>query len=192
MSLFTLPLLFESLTRVDVLDRLMELVTVEPPAGADLRSQFKFPHMACEVLTCEAAPLVAALTTPARLTQLWDMLAAPAPLHPLLGSFFLRLVTMLLRKARDELAAFLRADPAVARRLYAHLAVPAIKDVFVAMTEAYAYGEAGALKDFLLADLDVVNRLVAVFAPAAKTPEPVRGGWSFACLSPNPFPFYIA
>ena len=66
--------------------------------------KFKYPNIASEVLTSECWPIMEALSQPDALEYLWNMMDKPAPLNPLLASFFARVVQTLLEKDSEPVS----------------------------------------------------------------------------------------
>lgn len=50
-----------SLTRADVMEELITLTTVEPSIDIEERWRYKYPNIACELLTCDVPVLNEAL-----------------------------------------------------------------------------------------------------------------------------------
>ena len=86
---------------------MLNYLTTPPgePQLDDLDSElnrFKYPNIVCELLTFECWKLLDIMVQPATLKRLFAVLDQETPLHPLTGSFLLRIVNVLLVKRTEE------------------------------------------------------------------------------------------
>ncbi len=85
---------------------LISLSSPLPPYPSQL--MYRYPHLACEVLTCGVMSIVEQLvTTPSLLDMLWAFLDTTEPLNPLLASFISKVLGMLLEKQQSVVSKLL-------------------------------------------------------------------------------------
>ena len=85
---------------------MQELVTLtvkEPSADVDERSRYKYPNVACELLTCDVPSLNEKLAgDETLLAKLYSFIDTDEPLNPLLASFFSKIIGVLLARRTDQ------------------------------------------------------------------------------------------
>lgn len=85
------------------MEELVALTCVEPSDDLDERTRFKYPNIACELLTCDVPVLNERLAgDEALLTRLYSFLNSEPPLNPLLASFFSKIMGVLIAKKNDQ------------------------------------------------------------------------------------------
>eukprot|EP00041_Stephanoeca_diplocostata_P030411 m.919388 g.919388 ORF g.919388 m.919388 type:complete len:735 (+) comp23751_c0_seq2:288-2492(+) len=126
--------LTDYLSQPENIRTLLEYVVNEPSDGDDERTRFKYPNIAAEVLTSECWPIMDAMCKPEPMDLLWTTLDRPAPLNPLLASFFTKIVVMLLGKEVKAVSSYFFEHPDIADKLISHLGTPSIMDVIMKMT----------------------------------------------------------
>lgn len=88
------------------MDTLVAL-TVEPPSSPDERSRYKYPNIACEILTCDVPVINERIAGDERLLEkLYAFLESDPPLNPLLASFFSKMISMLITRKADQVSIF--------------------------------------------------------------------------------------
>ncbi|TMW39588.1 hypothetical protein DOY81_015332, partial [Sarcophaga bullata] len=96
-------LLTSNFTRPDVIRRLIELITTEPPEDLPLSERFRHANVACEILTMGLPSLdEKLLADTVTLNLLYSYLENEPPLNPLLASFFSKTFGMLFTKKSDQ------------------------------------------------------------------------------------------
>mmetsp|Transcript_3596 Transcript_3596/g.8907 ORF Transcript_3596/g.8907 Transcript_3596/m.8907 type:complete len:690 (-) Transcript_3596:1282-3351(-) len=158
--------LTEYLSQPETIKTLLSYI-VDGTESDDLLEKFKYPNVAAEVLTCECWPIMDAISQPEALEYLWKVLDKPAPLNPLLASFFSKVVQTLLQKASEPLTAYLLETPTLLFKLISHLATPAIMDVLLKMTSFDSEGDMPKnLTQFWSENQQLVKRLIGLFNAA--------------------------
>lgn len=83
----------------EILEELVTLTVVEPSPDLDERIRFKYPNIACELLTCDLAAINERIASDeALLAKLYAFVDCEPPLHPLLASFFSKIMGVLIAK----------------------------------------------------------------------------------------------
>eukprot|EP00038_Savillea_parva_P027171 m.57921 g.57921 ORF g.57921 m.57921 type:complete len:713 (+) comp7798_c0_seq1:250-2388(+) len=154
--------LTEYLSQADTVQKLLKYI-VEGDESDDLLEKFKYPNIASEVLTSECWPIMEALSQPDALEYLWNVMDKPAPLNPLLASFFARVVQTLLEKDSEPLTNYLLSQEHQLFKLIGHLGTPAVMDVLLKMTQQEGDSQAPNLSQFWAEDQKLVNLLVGLF-----------------------------
>lgn len=153
------------LTSEQSMETLLNYISKEPEAG-DEKVRFKYPSLASEVLSCGANEMVDALSTPATLQRLWGIVTDPAPIHPLIGSFFLKVFASLCGKKPDETRQYILNSAFLIDRIFDHLETPAIADVLMrTMLLDPLNGGDLSFQEWLCNDIRVVDRIVDLFSP---------------------------
>ncbi|OXU18567.1 hypothetical protein TSAR_013934 [Trichomalopsis sarcophagae] len=95
--------LIEYLTRPDILEELVNLITEEPSSELEERWRYKYSNVACELLTCDVPIFTEKLAANEMLlSKLYSFIDKDQPLNPLLASFFSKTLHALLRRASDQ------------------------------------------------------------------------------------------
>lgn len=85
------------------MEELVTLITVEPSVNIEERSRFKYPNIACELLTCDVPALNERLASDETLlAKLYNFLDSEPPLNPLLASFFSKIMGVLIAKRSEQ------------------------------------------------------------------------------------------
>jgi serine/threonine-protein phosphatase 6 regulatory subunit 3 len=78
---------------------------VKAPEDVDESLRYKLPYIACEVLCCEAPPLIGALTETTEVLDIaWSILDRDPPLNPIQASYFAKVMGMLLLRETDKVS----------------------------------------------------------------------------------------
>nr|XP_031828128.1 serine/threonine-protein phosphatase 6 regulatory subunit 3-like [Nomia melanderi] len=169
--------LVEYLTRSDVMEELITLTTKEPSTDIEERCHYKYPSLACELLTCNIPKLNETLAgNEALLAKLYSFIDTDQPLNPLLASFFSKTIGGLIAHKTDQnwysyqftclqVLEFLKSRQTFIDLLLQHLETSAIMDlVLVLVTQV----EGSDVKQNTLHWLDsqqLVQRLVKLLSP---------------------------
>lgn len=96
-------LLFYSLAKLDVLRELIALTIKEPADESAEAVRYKYPSIACELLTSELPQIIQTVASEEfLLAELYAFLEADPPLNPLLASFFSRIMGVLISKTSEQ------------------------------------------------------------------------------------------
>ncbi|XP_072164933.1 serine/threonine-protein phosphatase 6 regulatory subunit 3-like isoform X1 [Diadema setosum] len=124
--------LVDFLVRTDVIEELVNLITTEPSQDLHESVQYKNPNMACELLTADVAAICDKLAdTETAFTKLWSFLDKPAPLNPLLASFFSKTIGSLLSRKPEVVVEYIKGKEDCIGVLLSHLEVSAVMDLIL-------------------------------------------------------------
>ncbi|XP_032690827.1 serine/threonine-protein phosphatase 6 regulatory subunit 3-like isoform X3 [Odontomachus brunneus] len=175
--------LVEYLTRPAVMEELVTLTTKEPSIDIEERWRYKYPNVACELLTCDVPTLNEKLAgDEALLAKLYSFIDTDQPLNPLLASFFSKTLGVLVARKSDQnwysyqftclqVLEFLKSRQKCVDLLLRHLETSAIMDLVLKLVTQV---EGSDMRQNILNWLDsqhLVQRLVKLLAP---TSEPTK------------------
>jgi hypothetical protein len=87
------------------MEELVTLTTVEPSGEVDEKARYKYPNIACELLTCDVPALNERLAgDEALLGKLYAFLESDKPLNPLLASFFSKTIGVLVARKSEQVS----------------------------------------------------------------------------------------
>lgn len=87
------------------MDKLITLITREPSIELEEKSRFKYPNIACELLTCDVPALNERLAgNEVLLDKLYSFLECDQPLNPLLASYFSKVMGALIAKKTEQVS----------------------------------------------------------------------------------------
>lgn len=92
-----------SLIKPEVMEELINLITREPSMDIDERVRFKYPNIACELLTSDVSAINERLASDeVLLDKLYGFLECEPPLNPLLASYFSKTMGALITKKTEQ------------------------------------------------------------------------------------------
>ncbi|XP_062033649.1 serine/threonine-protein phosphatase 6 regulatory subunit 1 [Lepus europaeus] len=114
------------------LQAMVAWVTQEPPASGEERLRYKYPSVACEILTSDVPQINDALgADESLLNRLYGFLQSGSSLNPLLASFFSKVMGILINRKTDQLVSFLRKKDDFVDLLLRHIGTSAIMDLLL-------------------------------------------------------------
>ncbi|XP_008844891.1 serine/threonine-protein phosphatase 6 regulatory subunit 1 [Nannospalax galili] len=114
------------------LQAMVAWVTQEPPASGEERLRYKYPSVACEILTSDVPQINDALgADESLLNRLYGFLQSGDSLNPLLASFFSKVMGILINRKTDQLVSFLRKKDDFVDLLLRHIGTSAIMDLLL-------------------------------------------------------------
>uniref|UniRef100_A0A8C6E9R6 Protein phosphatase 6 regulatory subunit 1 n=1 Tax=Moschus moschiferus TaxID=68415 RepID=A0A8C6E9R6_MOSMO len=124
--------LLDFLLRPLHLQAMVAWVTQEPPASGEERLRYKYPSVACEILTSDVPQINDALgADESLLHRLYGFLQSSGSLNPLLASFFSKVMGVLINRKTDQLVSFLRKRDDFVGLLLQHIGTSAIMDLLL-------------------------------------------------------------
>lgn len=93
-----------SLLKPEILHELVDLITSEPSKDIDEAEQYKYPNLACELLTSDIPALNERLVSEEILNKLYNFLQNEPPLNPLLSSYFSRTLSILISRKSEQVS----------------------------------------------------------------------------------------
>nr|XP_046153178.1 serine/threonine-protein phosphatase 6 regulatory subunit 2-like isoform X6 [Oncorhynchus gorbuscha] len=111
---------------------LVNLITTEPPADLEEKSRFKFPNIACELLTSDVSLINDKLGGDESLLEtLYHFLEQELPLNPLLASFFSKTIGNLIARKTEQVISFLRKKDGFIGLVLKHIDASAMMDLLL-------------------------------------------------------------
>ncbi|CAN8022679.1 unnamed protein product [Ixodes persulcatus] len=160
-------LLIEFLVRPDVMDELVSLIIQEPAEDIDEKLRYKYPNIACEILTSDVPQINEALVRSETLmAKLLGYLEAEPPLNPLLASFFSKTAGILVSRRADTMFYACMQKENFVNLLLKHIDTSAIMDLLLKFV---ACADSEILRTSITQWLDsarVVQQLVALIDPS--------------------------
>ncbi|KAG7211282.1 hypothetical protein KM043_010587 [Ampulex compressa] len=172
--------LVEYLTRPEVMEELITLTTREPSIEIEERWRYKYPNVACELLTCDVPTLNEKLAgDQALLEKLYSFIDTDEPLNPLLASFFSKTIGVLVARNSDQnwysyqftclqVLEFLKSRQRCVDLLLQHIETSAIMDLVLKLVTQV---EGSDMRQNILTWLDsqqLVQRLVKLLSPSSE------------------------
>ncbi|CAG5958089.1 unnamed protein product [Menidia menidia] len=116
----------------ECMQELVRMITTEPPSGAEETKRFKYPNIACELLTCDVGVINDKLGNEEPLLEtLYAFLEQPSPLNPLLASFFSKTIGNLITRKTEQVINFLRGKEGFLSLVLKHIDTSAMMDVLL-------------------------------------------------------------
>ncbi|XP_056453880.1 serine/threonine-protein phosphatase 6 regulatory subunit 2 isoform X1 [Gadus chalcogrammus] len=120
------------LSQDNCMQELLRLITTVPPAGVEEMKRFKYPNIACELLTSDVGVINDKLGNEQPLLDtLYGFLEQPSPLNPLLASFFSKTVGNLITRKTEQVISFLRGKEGFLSLVLKHIDTSAMMDVLL-------------------------------------------------------------
>lgn len=114
------------------MQELVCMITTEPPAGVEETKRFKYPNIACELLTADVGVINDKLGNEEPLLEtLYSFLEQPPPLNPLLASFFSKTIGNLIARKTEQVISFLRRKEGFLSLVLKHIDTSAMMDVLL-------------------------------------------------------------
>ncbi|XP_044285686.1 serine/threonine-protein phosphatase 6 regulatory subunit 2 isoform X2 [Varanus komodoensis] len=158
--------LVDFLCQQHCMEELVSLVTHEPPLDMDEKVRFKYPNMACELLTSDVPQINDRLGgDEALLNMLYDFLDHEPPLNPLLASFFSKTIGNLIARKTEQVISFLRKKAKFIDLVLKHIDTSAMMDLLLRLVSCV---EPAQLRQEVLNWLNearIIQRLVELISP---------------------------
>lgn len=87
------------------MDELVTLISKEPSIEIEEKTRYKYPNIACELLTCDVPALNERLASnEVLLDKIYTFLENESPLNPLLASYFSKVMGALIAKKTEQVS----------------------------------------------------------------------------------------
>ncbi|KAM6986325.1 serine/threonine-protein phosphatase 6 regulatory subunit 2a isoform 2-T2 [Aplochiton taeniatus] len=114
------------------MQELVSLITTEPPTDLEEKSRFKYPNIACELLTSDVSIINDKLgSDESLLEKLYHFLEQDPPLNPLLASFFSKTIGNLIARKTEQVISFLRKKEGFIGLVLKHIDASAMMDLLL-------------------------------------------------------------
>ncbi|CAG5927250.1 serine/threonine-protein phosphatase 6 regulatory subunit 2a [Menidia menidia] len=114
------------------MQELVGLITTEPSTDLEERSRFKFPNIACELLTSDVSIINDKLGGDESLLEmLYHFLEQDPPLNPLLASFFSKTIGNLIARKTEQVITFLKKKEGFISLVLKHIDASAMMDLLL-------------------------------------------------------------
>lgn len=112
--------------------------------------KFKFPYIACEVISCEILAICEGLVSHTELlTRFWTFLDTPGPINALKASYFSKVNGILIQRKVLEMIDFIKAQPNFVDRLLQHIANASISELLLKIISVEEIPEAQGIVTWL-------------------------------------------
>ncbi|XP_041110494.1 serine/threonine-protein phosphatase 6 regulatory subunit 2-like isoform X2 [Polyodon spathula] len=120
------------LSQDQCMEDLVTLITREPPTDIDEKIRFKYPNVACELLTSDVNQINDKLGGDESLLEmLYRFLEQEPPLNPLLASFFSKTIGNLIARKTEQVISFLRKKDGFISLVLKHIDTSAMMDLLL-------------------------------------------------------------
>ncbi|MBN3288829.1 PP6R2 phosphatase, partial [Polyodon spathula] len=120
------------LSQDQCMEDLVTLITQEPPTDIDEKIRFKYPNIACELLTSDVNHINDKLGGDESLLEiLYRFLEQEPPLNPLLASFFSKTIGNLIARKTEQVISFLRKKDGFISLVLKHIDTSAMMDLLL-------------------------------------------------------------
>ncbi|XP_067123496.1 serine/threonine-protein phosphatase 6 regulatory subunit 3 isoform X2 [Centruroides vittatus] len=158
--------LLDFLSRSEIMDEMVTLIIQEPPEDLDEKSRYKYPNIACEILTVDVTQINDALSSDeSLLNKLYSFLDTEKPLNPLLASFFSKIIGLLISRKTDAIFEFLKNKEDFVSLVLNHIETSAIMDLLLRLVTCIESNDIRCSVVKWLDDQKVVQRLIGLINP---------------------------
>ncbi|KAM9310904.1 serine/threonine-protein phosphatase 6 regulatory subunit 2 [Gastrophryne carolinensis] len=124
--------LLDFICQTQCMEQLVQLITQQPPEEMEEKVRFKYPNIACELLTCDVPQINDKLGEDENLLNvLYDFLGQEPPLNPLLASFFSKTIGNLIARKTEQVIRFLRKKEQFITLVLDHIGTSAMMDLLL-------------------------------------------------------------
>ncbi|CAD5117102.1 DgyrCDS5910 [Dimorphilus gyrociliatus] len=169
--------LLEFLTQDESMNKLVDLIVMQPDDETDERRRYKFPNTACELLTSDVAQITNMLVDgDIYLERLYKFLNTNDSLNPLLASFVGRVFCLLITRKSESTLNFVKSKLNFMDLLLKHLETSAICELLTQfITCSSSFAASNSFPDIgedcvkqcrsWLIDLNLIEKLVNLIHP---------------------------
>ncbi|XP_067946676.1 serine/threonine-protein phosphatase 6 regulatory subunit 3-like isoform X2 [Watersipora subatra] len=124
--------LIDFLITPEVMEELVQLITCEPSEEVEDKVRYKYPNIACELLTSDVSQILDKLVEDNILIdKIYAFMLRNEQLNPLLASFFTKVLGLLLLRKADYLFDYLTSKDDFLGNLLSHIGTSAIMDLLM-------------------------------------------------------------
>lgn len=158
--------LIDFLTQPEIMEELVTLITQEPSEEIEEKSRYKYPNVACELLTSEVIAINDALAgTEMHLSKLYSFIDTEKPLNPLLASFFSKTMSLLINKKTEVTFEFIRSKEDFLSLILNHIETSAIMDLLLRMVMCTENNDTHSAIVKWLNEQNIIKRLIWMIDP---------------------------
>lgn len=160
--------LVKFLCQLEVMEELVSLIITDPSSDADEALKYKYPNIACEILTSDVPQINDMLgDTESLREKLFSFLDNESVLNPLLASFFSKVVGILLSRKPQPTLDFIKSKQDFLGSVLKHLGTSAIMDLLLRLVTCVESEELRAQILAWLNESQLVERLIGLIDPTA-------------------------
>jgi serine/threonine-protein phosphatase 6 regulatory subunit 3 len=155
--------LVDFLTLPEHMTDLVNMVILEPSSETEEKLKYKFPNIACELITSDVNAITEALSSAEPLlNSLVAYLDKESPLNPLQTSFFSKVMGLLITRKSQLILDFLKSRENFIARLLHHMDTSAIMDLLLRLVMSMESPECKAACLSWLNEQQIVQKLVSL------------------------------
>ncbi|XP_018079781.1 protein phosphatase 6 regulatory subunit 1 L homeolog isoform X4 [Xenopus laevis] len=159
--------LIDYLVQPQHMEELVNCITQEPSSDTDEKIRYKYPSVSCEILTADVSQINDALgEDESLLKRLYGFLQTNEDLNPLLGSFFSKVMGILINRKTEQIIAFLRKKDDFVSLLLQHIGTSAIMDLLLRLLTCVEQPQLRQDVFNWLNEEKIVQRLIEMIHPS--------------------------
>ncbi|KAE8593954.1 hypothetical protein XENTR_v10019384 [Xenopus tropicalis] len=159
--------LIDYLVQPQHMEELVNCITQEPSSDTDEKIRYKYPSVSCEILTADVSQINDALgEDESLLKRLYGFLQTNEDLNPLLGSFFSKVMGILINRKTEQIIAFLRQKDDFVSLLLQHIGTSAIMDLLLRLLTCVEQPQLRQDVFNWLNEEKIVQRLIGMIHPS--------------------------
>eukprot|EP01126_Amoeba_proteus_P028392 TRINITY_DN2800_c0_g1_i12.p1 TRINITY_DN2800_c0_g1~~TRINITY_DN2800_c0_g1_i12.p1 ORF type:complete len:390 (-),score=73.04 TRINITY_DN2800_c0_g1_i12:914-2083(-) len=154
----------EFLVQKETLVALIKYISEDAPSGASDTVKFRYPAVACEILTAEVVEIDTGLVSDSELVSALFSFFCKENVNPLLANLVLRVISALMTTRLGTLLDYMRLHPDFLGNLLNHLNCAAVPEFILRLVGAEAEYEGKGTLQWLV-DNKFVEQLISRFSP---------------------------
>lgn len=159
--------LIDFLTTDANIEELVNYITQEPLDETDEKLRYKYPNIACELLTSDVNPITDKLAGDvALMNKVYSFIENDAPLNPLLASFYSKVMGLLISRRSEKMLEFLQSKDDFIGHLLRHMGTSAIMDLLLRLITCIENPECHMMCLSWLNENQLIQKLVAMIDPS--------------------------
>jgi serine/threonine-protein phosphatase 6 regulatory subunit 3 len=175
--------LVEFLMKPENMEELVKYVCIVADPEMDDKYKFKYPHLACEILTADVFSIVETLCNDEKyLPMLWQFLYEESRLNPLIGSFNSKVLSMLLGQRTLLYIDYVTKVEGFVDMFMKHLGTSAMMDLLLQMIAAPDNDQHRLELANWLTEEGIVYKLIDFIRPSANVDHCVNASQALCDL----------